>query len=85
MSLVDIIKSSAGKIMTVTFSKRSTGERRVMNCRLGVKKHLKGGESKIGPEHSLIIVYDLKKQGYRSIPIEGLESVKIHGETFTTN
>ena len=80
MSLVDIIKQSAGRIMTVTFNKRSTGERRVMNCRLGVTKHLKGGESKIRPEHSLIVVYDLHKKGYRSIPTESIVSVSINGE-----
>jgi hypothetical protein len=83
MDLVKLIKESAGKIMTVEFTKRSSGERRVMNCRLGVTKHLKGGESTIRPEHSLIVVYDLKSAGYRSIPTEGIISVKIGGEKFT--
>jgi hypothetical protein len=33
-----------GKIVTVTFTKKD-GSIRIMNCRLGVTKHLKGGSS----------------------------------------
>lgn len=55
---------------------------RKMVCRLGVKKHLKG----IGPlydreEKNLICVYDMQKFAYRSISIEGIHEIVIHGET----
>lgn len=69
-----------GKIFTVRFTKRSTGEDRVMNCRLGVKKHLKGGSKAYDDrEHRLITVYDLKSEGYRCIPLEGV--YELNGNT----
>ncbi len=33
-----------GRIFTVVYKKRTNGEERTMTCRLGVHKHLKGGE-----------------------------------------
>lgn len=62
-----------GKIFTVRFTKRSDGSDRLMNCRLGVKKHLRGGSKAFDDaEHKLVTVYDLKSKGYRSIPLEGV-------------
>ena len=40
-----IISNQGNNIFTVTFIKRTTGEKRVMNCRKGVIKHLKGGKA----------------------------------------
>ena len=62
-----------GKFFSVRFIKRTTGEPRFMNCRLGVKKHLKGGDKPYSDrEHKLVTVYDLKAEGYRSIPLESV-------------
>ena len=62
-----------GKFFTVRFVKRSTGLERVMNCRLGVQKHLKGGEKAYDDrEHKLVTVYDMVAKGYRSIPLESV-------------
>lgn len=78
------ILQSNGKIFTVTFIKRTTNEVRVMNCRLGVVKHLKGGELAYDPaSHKLINVYDMLKKQYRSIAIEGIQQLTINGETHT--
>ena len=65
LSFVDRILNSNGKIMTVKFVKKD-GSLRVMNCRLGVTKHLKGGTSTLNPD-KFITVYDLKSEGYRAI------------------
>lgn len=65
-----------GKFFTVKFVKRSTGELRTMNCRLGVTKHLKGGtKSYNDKDHKLVTVYDLKSEGYRCIALEGVTEV----------
>jgi len=77
------IRNTNGKIFTVVFTKRTTGERREMNCRMKVKKHLKGG----GPAYNfkkknLISVYDLGKEGYRCIPIEGITHLRVGGKSF---
>lgn len=74
LSLVDRILNSNGKIMTVKFIKKD-GSLRVMNCRLGVTKHLKGGTSTLNPDR-FITVYDLKSEGYRAIDKETILDVK---------
>ena len=70
-----------GRIFTVTFIKRTNGERRVMNARFGVKKHLKGGTLKYNPvEHRLIGCFDVTPgKGYRMIATESITELKING------
>jgi len=74
LSFVDRILNSNGKIMTVKFIKKD-GSLRVMNCRLGVTKHLKGGSSTLNPD-KFITVYDLKSEGYRAIDKDSILDVK---------
>lgn len=74
LNFVDRILNSNGKIMTVKFVKKD-GSLRVMNCRLGVTKHLKGGSSTLNPD-KFITVYDLKSEGYRAIDKESILDVK---------
>lgn len=81
-----IIRNSNGKIMTVLFTKRTTGELRLMTCRTGVTKHLKGGVPTYSfEEKKLISVYDMtigkkdKGEGYRCIPLEGIKEITIDG------
>lgn len=71
------IKARHGKMFAVKFWKRSTGELREMVCRLGVKSKLRGGELPYdAKEKKLIPVYDMVKQDYRAIPVEGLVALK---------
>jgi hypothetical protein len=63
-----------GKIVSVTFIKKD-GTIRVMNCRLGVTKHLKGGESTLDPT-KYITVYDLQSKGYRAIAKDQILAIK---------
>lgn len=65
-----------GKIFTVTFIERKDGSNRIMTCRLGVKKYLKGGTLPYDPvEKNLIPVFDIKIKQYRMINIDGLTSL----------
>lgn len=75
-----LIDNSNGKIMTVTFVKQD-GTIRRLNGRVGVRKHLKQtGESNNTIDRSkYIVMYDLKKNGYRSVNRETIVSVKING------
>ena len=58
------IKSSRGKIFTAITTKRTNGERRVLNCRLGVTKYVTGEGLKFDPEKkNLITVFDMQKLG----------------------
>jgi hypothetical protein len=74
MNHIENILNSKGKIFTVTFTKKD-GTTRVMNCRLGVTKHLKGGESTLNP-NEYITVYDMQNKGYRAINRQTIIDVK---------
>lgn len=78
---VSFIQSSGGKIFAVEFTKRTTGELRTMQCRTGVYSHLRGGPQAYNPDdHGLVVVFDMAKNSYRSIPIDGITRLKIKGE-----
>ena len=67
--------TNGSEFATVMFVKRSDGSTRVMNYRLGVTKHLKGGSQGYSPkQHNLITVFEMSK-GYRSIPLDGIISI----------
>lgn len=70
-----------GQFATVTFIKRTTGEERKMNCRIGVTKHLAGGQKAFDDaEKNLITVFDTEKNHYRSINCDSIRHVKAHGK-----
>jgi hypothetical protein len=68
------------KIFTATFTKKD-GSLRVMNCRLGVKKHLKGGQKSYNDDDfNYLTVFDLNKKAYRTININTLKQIKANGK-----
>lgn len=69
------------KIFTVTFEKKD-GTLRVLNGRLDVKKHLKGG-SKGYDKSNLLTVYDLKNKGYRTVNLDKITKLKTLGLNIT--
>ncbi len=84
------LRGTLGQIMTVKFTKRTTGEERTMVCRTGVKRHLK--DSKAPPslslarqdiQNDLLRVYDMQRRAYRMISLESVEEIKSGGEIFT--
>ena len=89
VDIIQLIKGTKGAFFTVKFIKKD-GTERVMNCRLGVKKYLKGGELPYDPvAKGLIPVWDpiaAKKQdgseGYRTISINTISSAKIGGKEY---
>jgi hypothetical protein len=69
-----------GRAFTVTFTKRSDGTKRLMNCRYGVYNKLKGGQAPFSFEDkNLHSVYDLVSHDYRSIPLDTIEQVVLEG------
>jgi len=78
----DLIKGSKGRVFGVQFIKRSTGEVRKMSARTGVSKYVTGEGLKFSPsKKNLIAVFDMNKQGYRMINLEGLTSLRLNGST----
>ena len=75
--IIDSIKN--GQIFTAIFIKKN-GDIRIMNCRKGVAKHVKGGSLAFNPEEKgLIGVYDLQSKGYRFINRKTLQGIKYQG------
>ena len=84
--LQDHKENGKGAVFAVTFVKKD-GTVRKMLCRFGVKSYLKGGEWANGqagkPEHHWIaVVFDMEKQGYRSVPVNRLRQMKVGGQSF---
>ena len=95
--LREFLRSTSGRMMHVSFVKRSTGEVREMTCRTGVKKHLVDPEAPPDPvlveqdkRCALLRVFDInaidrktgRKGAYRMIALDGLKSIKAGGEKF---
>jgi hypothetical protein len=80
--IVEIKKELGSKIFSVSFYKKD-GTLREMTCRLGVTKHLKGGELSHNPsDFGHLIVYDMKSEGYRTINLNTLVKIKFEGKEY---
>ena len=80
---------AGGTVFSVFFTKRTTGEKREMICRLNANGKVKG-DAGLGPaynalEKGLLTVWDMHKAGWRSIPIESIEWIKIRGVVYQSN
>lgn len=83
LTLVEFLRSSEGKIISVDFIKRTTGEKRTMNCRFGVKKGITGAGMKYDPlEHGLIPVFDMQKKAFRMINLDTVLEIRMDGKVF---
>ena len=72
-----------GTIFAVDFFKRSTGQLRRMNCRLGVRPHPQAARSapRYDPKvHDLVTVYDMKIREYRAVPLENIVEIRARGK-----
>lgn len=80
--IFDTIKVNNGQIFSVKFIKKD-GSLREMVARLGVKKHLKGGELSYNPDdYNMITAFDMQKKAYRMISIDYIQELKVNGQTF---
>ena len=67
---------------TVVFVKKDK-TLRTMNCRRGVKKHLRGGELGYNAKpKGLLSVFDVQKKGYRMINCETIKEIKYKGQHY---
>ena len=73
------IYKTNGKFFSAVFTKKN-GDIRLMTCRLGVKKGVKGVGLKFEPQDKgLMTVFDIHAGGYRFINLKTLERLKIGG------
>lgn len=81
--LSKIVQATNGKFFTVVFIKKN-GTERILNGRLGVTKHLKGGQCTLDKEKYLI-VYDVVSKGYRAVNVDTIKSVSCDGLNISLN
>jgi hypothetical protein len=84
---VNVVKEfvSHNKIFTATFIKKD-GSVRVMNCRRGVKKGVKGVGMSYDPyQKNLLPVYDMQKGAFRMINISTIQELKSNKQTISFN
>jgi len=77
-----ILNTIEDEFFTVQFEKKD-GTERTMNCRKGVTKHLKGGESTIKNNPDLVSVYDVQAKAYRCFAKSRLKRIKANGVEYT--
>jgi hypothetical protein len=81
--LIDMKQENNGKLFSVLFVKRTTGELRRLCGRFGVEQYLKGGQAAYNfLEKGLVCVFDIEKMAYRTINLETLLELNIQGETY---
>jgi len=79
---VNLIAAQNGRICSVTFIKRTTGELRTLTGRSGVRKGLKGGTLRYNPaEKGLIPFYDMR-DGRRMIDANTIKEIKANGKEY---
>ena len=83
----DVVCRDFYDVVPCVQKERSNGEIRVMNCRKGVKKHLKGGVKAYDPKaKKLVFVYDVqikdRARAYRSIALEGIKRISMAGKEY---
>ena len=63
-----------GRIFSVRFTKRTTGESRNMVARLGVHKGVTGAGLRFDPtQRDLMVVYDVHNRGFRMVDLRTVE------------
>jgi hypothetical protein len=78
-----IERARSGRIFTVEFIKRTTGEVRTMTCRRGVSKGVKGVGMSFDPlSRGLTVVYDVQAKGHRMINLRNLRALTMDGQRF---
>ena len=81
ISKSEIARIAGGKFITVSFLKKD-GTERTINGRLGVVKHLKGGDNPNTRNDAYLIIDSLKDKGYRTINLDSVFRVAASGKEY---
>ena len=81
-----ILDASRGKIVSVTFIKRTTGEERTLVGRIG-KNYKPTGTDPLGGKaarrkRNLFTIYDMQKGGFRMVSMDSVLSIKAGGKRY---
>lgn len=70
-----------GRFFSCEFVKRTDGTVRRMLARVGVHSSGKGELPYDPVKHDLVVVWDVLKRGFRTIPADNLRRIRHHGKT----
>jgi hypothetical protein len=82
-----ILDESKGKIVSVTFIKRTTGEERTIVGRIGKNYTPPGGKDPLGGKagrraRNLFTIYDMQKQAFRMVSMDSVLSIRAGGKRY---
>ena len=81
-----VLDASKGKIVSVTFIKRTNGEKRTLVGRIGKNYKPKGadplGGKKARRGRDLFTIYDMQKGGFRMISMDSVISIRAAGKDY---
>jgi hypothetical protein len=76
----NLLDNTDGRFFTVQFEKQN-GDLRVMNCRGGVRRYLKGGTNNMEDKPQYYTVFDVRRKSYRTINLSTIQNIRIDGVT----
>jgi hypothetical protein len=75
--ILELIKKNGNRFFSVDFIKKDNTLRKMV-CRIGVTKHLKGGELPYDAlSKGLLPVFDVQKQEYRMINLRTIQRISL--------
>ena len=74
-SKLELIGRTKGRIFSATYNKKN-GETRVIVCRTGVKKGVKGTGTWMYDRTKYVKVYDMHRQGFRTLILDQIDDIK---------
>lgn len=81
--LLSDAKKNKGQFFGVHFSPRNSEVDKVINGKSGMRTGLTGvGKRYSDKLHGLVTVWARNRDGYRSIPLEGIYRINYNGETY---
>lgn len=81
-NLKDFINNNKGKVMTIVFRKKD-GTIRTLNTRTGVRRNITGRGLSYDPEkYGYLILWDLQKNGYRTVTLDTIEQVRANRQVY---
>jgi len=74
-SKLELIGRTKGRIFSATYNKKN-GETRVIVCRTGVKKGVKGTGTWMYDRTKYVKVFDMHRQGFRTLILDQIDDIK---------
>ena len=82
VNLRQFLESRDGQLVGLDFIKADGADRK-MTCRLGVRKHLKGGVNTVeGADRPYLVMFDMQAAGYRSVNLATVTCVRANRRTY---